>query len=82
MTGVLEGIRVLDFGRFIAGPWCGALLADMGAEVIRIEKVDGGEDRRAPDVRAAHGGGVQGRPGRAAAVHGYGGGAEGGAERG
>ena len=45
MTGVLEGIRVLDFGRFIAGPWCGALLADMGAEVIRIEKVDGGEDR-------------------------------------
>ena len=42
MTGVLEGIRVLDFGRFIAGPWCGALLADMGAEVIRIEKVDGG----------------------------------------
>lgn len=45
MTGVLDGIRVLDFGRFIAGPWCGALLADLGAEVIRIEKVDGAEDR-------------------------------------
>ena len=45
MKGVLEGIRVLDFGRFIAGPWCGALLADMGAEVIRVEKVCGGEDR-------------------------------------
>lgn len=45
MTGVLDGIRVLDFGRFIAGPWCAALLGDLGAEVIRIEKVDGGEDR-------------------------------------
>jgi crotonobetainyl-CoA:carnitine CoA-transferase CaiB-like acyl-CoA transferase len=42
---VLKGIRVLDFGRFIAAPWCGAILADMGADVIRIEKRDGGEDR-------------------------------------
>ena len=45
MSSVLEGIRVLDFGRYIAGPFCGTLLADMGAEVIRIEKVDGSEDR-------------------------------------
>ena len=45
MAGILEGIRVLDFGRYIAGPFCGALLADMGAEVIRIEKLDGSEDR-------------------------------------
>ena len=45
MTKVLEGIRVLDFGSYIAGPYCGTLLADMGAEVIRIEKVDGSEDR-------------------------------------
>ena len=43
--GVLAGIRVLDFGRFIAGPFCGALLADHGADVIRIEKVGGSEDR-------------------------------------
>ena len=45
MTGVLEGIRVLDFGRYIAGPFCGMLLADIGAEVIIIEKIDGSEDR-------------------------------------
>ena len=43
--GVLSGIRVLDFGRFIAGPFCGALLADHGADVIRIDKVGGSEDR-------------------------------------
>jgi len=42
---VLKGIRVLDFGRFIAAPWCSAILADMGADVIRIEKREGGEDR-------------------------------------
>ena len=45
MPGVLEGIRVLDFGRYIAGPFCGTMLGDLGAEVIRIEKLDGSEDR-------------------------------------
>lgn len=45
MAGVLDGIRVLDFGRYIAGPFCGCMLAELGAEVIRIEKVDGSEDR-------------------------------------
>ncbi|MBV1881162.1 MAG: CoA transferase [Pseudomonadales bacterium] len=45
MSGVLDGIRVLDFGRYIAGPHCAALLADYGAEVIRLEKIDGNEDR-------------------------------------
>jgi len=42
---VLEGIKVLDFGRFIAGPFCAALLADYGADVIRIDRLGGGEDR-------------------------------------
>ena len=45
MAGVLDGIRVLDFGRYIAGPYVGALLADFGADVIRVEKRGGSEDR-------------------------------------
>src|SRR5207237_10796427 len=45
MPGVLDGIRILDFGRYIAGPFCAALLGDLGAEVIRIERIGGGEDR-------------------------------------
>jgi crotonobetainyl-CoA:carnitine CoA-transferase CaiB-like acyl-CoA transferase len=45
MTSILDGIRILDFGRFIAGPFCAAMLADLGAEVIRVERPDGGDDR-------------------------------------
>ncbi len=43
--GPLAGIRVVDFGRFIAGPYCAMLLADMGADVIRVDRRQGSEDR-------------------------------------
>ncbi len=55
---LLEGIRVLDFGRFIAGPYCAALLGDYGADVIRIERVQGGEDRFVPPVAPGGEGGM------------------------
>lgn len=45
MARPLDGIRVLDLGRFIACPFCGMLLADLGAEVIRVERSVGAEDR-------------------------------------
>jgi crotonobetainyl-CoA:carnitine CoA-transferase CaiB-like acyl-CoA transferase len=41
MKGILEGVRVLDISRYLAGPFCCAILADMGAEVIRIEEPGG-----------------------------------------
>jgi len=46
MEKVLQGIRVLDFSRYGSGPYCGALLADMGAEVIKVESPGGGIDRQ------------------------------------
>ena len=52
MTGVLDGIRVLDFGRYIAGPYCAALLGEFGADVIRVEKREGSEDRYQAPVTA------------------------------
>lgn len=46
MAEVLHGIRVLDFARYRAGPTCAQILADMGAEVIRVERPGGEDDRR------------------------------------
>ena len=45
MGGILDKIRVLDFGRYVAGPYCATLLGYLGAEVIRVERPGGGEDR-------------------------------------
>lgn len=54
MAKILEGIRVLDFGRFVACPFCGLLMASMGAEVIRVER-PGGEADRLMGLKAPNG---------------------------
>src|ERR1700738_4221094 len=52
MTGALERIRVIDFTTTIAGPHCTRLLADLGAEVIKIEAPGGDMMRSRPPLRA------------------------------
>ncbi len=44
--GPLEGIKVIELAQIMAGPTCGMLLADMGADVIKVEKLPGGDDTR------------------------------------
>ncbi len=58
MAAPLEGIRVIDFGRYIAAPYCGMLLADLGADVIRVERREGGEDRSVGPVTSRGEGGM------------------------
>ena len=53
--GVLSGIRVLELGQVLAGPFAGAVFADLGAEVLKIERTDGGDDARRMGQPFRHG---------------------------
>ena len=57
----LEGVKVLDLTQIMAGPYCTMMLADMGADVVKVEKPNGGDDTRRMGP-AVHRGRVSGVP--------------------
>src|SRR5919112_666144 len=59
MTKPLEGLKVLELARILAGPWVGQLLADLGADVVKVERPGAGDDTRGwgpPFIEGADGG--------------------------
>ena len=54
MTAPLDGVRVLDFSIMLAGPYCARLLADVGADVIKIEPPEGDDMRLRAPLREGH----------------------------
>ena len=59
MPGPLAGLRVLELARILAGPWAGQILADLGADVVKVERTKTGDDTRAwgpPFIEATDGG--------------------------
>src|SRR4051794_18397046 len=46
MVDILAGLRVVEVGQMLAGPYAGAIFADLGAEVVKVERTAGGDDAR------------------------------------